>query len=540
VQARIEGVSHKFPQAVLVSLNDRNPQLHDLYRIDITTGQKELVLENEGFLNFVTDDDYRPRLAMRLTPEGGSQIFTREGAEWAPFAEISAADGLTTAPLGLDEAGDALYMLDSRGRNTAALVRIDLASRAAELLAEDGRADVSEALAHPVRKQIEAVAFNYDRKHWKVLDPAMAEDFAYLETVAAGDFEVTSRTLDDRKWIVAYLTDAGPVRYYLYERPERRARFLFSSRPALENLPLARMHPVMIRSRDGLELVSYLTLPVGTDPDQNARPDKPLPMVLWVHGGPWAREEWGYHPYHQWLSNRGYAVLAVNFRGSTGFGKQFVNAGDREWGARMHDDLVDAVEWAVRERIADAGRIGIMGGSYGGYATLVGLTLTPELFACGVDIVGPSSLVTLLESVPPYWKPLLDLFTQRIGDHRTEEGRAFLLERSPITHVERIKRPLLIGQGANDPRVKQAEADQIVQAMRAKNIPVTYVLFPDEGHGFARPENSLAFNAIAEAFLAAHLGGRYEPIGDDFGGASVQVPTGAEAIPALREALAGH
>jgi len=260
-------------------------------------------------------------------------------------------------------------------------------------------------------------------------------------------------------------------------------------------------------------------------------------MVLMVHGGPWGRDAWGYNPFHQWLANRGYAVLSVNFRGSTGFGKEFVNAGDMEWAGKMHDDLIDAVDWAVAERVADPDKVAIMGGSFGGYAALVGLTFTPEVFACGVDAAGPSNITTLFESIPPYWTPILNVFTNRVGDHRTEEGRQFLKERSPLTYVDKICRPLLIGQGANDPRVKQAEADQIVQAMQARDIPVTYALYPDEGHGFARPENRMSFNAVAEAFLAEHLGGRYEPVGDDFAGASITVPTGADQVAGVSDAL---
>jgi dipeptidyl aminopeptidase/acylaminoacyl peptidase len=260
-------------------------------------------------------------------------------------------------------------------------------------------------------------------------------------------------------------------------------------------------------------------------------------MVLMPHGGPWGRDVWGYHPWHQWLANRGYAVLAVNFRSSTGFGKAFVNAGDREWGGRILDDQQDAVQWAIARGIAERAKVAVMGGSFGGYSTLGGLTFKPEFYACGVDLVGPSSLITLLESVPPYWKPMLELFTTRVGDHRTEEGRKLLSRHSPLTQAHRICRPLLIGQGANDPRVKKAESDQIVQALQAKSIPVTYVLYPDEGHGFARPENTLSFCAIAEAFLAKCLGGRCEPIGGDFTGASLTVPAGAQDIPGLGAAL---
>lgn len=351
--------------------------------------------------------------------------------------------------------------------------------------------------------------------------------------------DVISRTLDDRFWLVTYAMDDGPARYYRFDRQRQQADFLFTDRQALEEQPLAKMQPTIIQSRDGLKLVSYYTLPLRSDSDGDGRPDRPLPMVLLVHGGPWARDEWGYKPLHQWLANRGYAVLSVNFRGSTGFGKEFVNAGDLEWGGKMHDDLIDGVNWAVEEGIADPERVAIFGGSYGGYATLVGLTHTPETFACGVDIVGSSNLKTLVESIPPYWQSMIEVFANRMGDHRTEEGRALLRERSPLTYADRIRRPLLIAQGANDPRVKRAESDQIVQAMQEKAIPVTYVLYTDEGHGFARPENSLSFSAITEAFLANVLGGRYEPIGSDFEGASFTVLTGVEEIPSLSEALAG-
>jgi dipeptidyl aminopeptidase/acylaminoacyl peptidase len=297
------------------------------------------------------------------------------------------------------------------------------------------------------------------------------------------------------------------------------------------------MHERVVKSRDVLDLVCYLSLPPGSDPDNDGRPEKPVPMVLEVHGGPWARDDWGFNSYHQWLANRGYAVLSVNYRGSTGFGKEFINAANGEWSGKMHDDLIDAVNWAVDEGIAPRDKVAIMGGSYGGYATLVGLTYTPDVFACGVDIVGPSSLVTLLQNVPEYWIPFMPVMKVRVGDVDTEEGRAELLKRSPLSLVDKIKRPLLIGQGANDPRVTQLEADQIVKAMTEKKIPVTYVLYPDEGHGFRRPENNKSFNAVTEAFLAKQLGGRFEPIGKDFTGAKITVPTGAEHVPGLAEAL---
>ncbi len=546
-RAEIENVSHRFPETILVGLNTRDPRYHDLYRVNIESGAMSLIQENPDFAGFVTDDDYRVRFASRMTNDGGSEYFRplSDGlgpgpagfSRWEPFMQVGIEDSLATHPIGFDKSGEVLYLADSRGRDTAALVGLDLRTGALTVLAEDPRADAGTALIHPTEYQIQAVAFNYTRQEWKILDPSIQPDFAHLATVADGEVSVTSRTLDDAKWTVAYIRDSGPVRYYAYDRETRNATFLFTNRDALENQPLARMHPEVIRSRDGLSLVSYLTLPVWANPRGTGRPDRRLPMVLLIHGGPWARDSWGLDNEHQWLANRGYAVLSVNYRGSTGFGKRFLNAGNFEWSGKMQADLIDALEWAVTEGIADRFRIAIMGGSYGGYATLVGLTATPERFACGVDIVGPSSLVTLLNTIPPYWEPALALFTSRVGDHRSEEGRRVLEGRSPLTFADRIRRPLLIGQGANDPRVKQSESDQIVAAMRRKEIPVTYVLYPDEGHGFARPENRMSFNAVAEAFLSRCLGGRYQPVGDDFKGSTIEVPVGAEWVPGLEAAL---
>jgi len=539
VQARIQAVSQKFPEEMLIALNDRDPTLHDIYRLNITTGEKSLVMENEGFVGFTTDDAYNVRFAMRLTPDGGSETFqaTEEGG-WEPFMEVAMEDLLTTGIVGFDKTGTILYLIDSRDRNTAAFFALDLGTGEQTLIADDPLADTSDLIIHPTEKIVQAVAFTYKRKHWQIIDESIAGDLAYLTTVADGDVEVVSRTLNDDYWMVAYSVDDGPVQYYCYDREEKSAEFLFTHRTALEGLSLATMHPAVIKSRDGLDMVSYYTLPVGSDSDSDGRPDEPLPMVLFVHGGPWARDNWGYDSVHQWLANRSYAVLSVNFRSSTGFGKAFTNAGNLEWGGKMHDDLIDAVNWTVREGIADPDRVAIMGGSYGGYATLWGMTNTSDTFACGVDIVGISNLVTLLETIPPYWQPQIELFATRVGDHRTEEGRAFLTKRSPLSYVDRIEKPLLIGQGANDPRVKQAESDQIVHAMQDADIPVTYLLYTDEGHGFARPENRLSFFAVTDAFLAEHLGGRYEPIGDDFEESSIIVKCGAEEVPGLAEAIA--
>lgn len=538
VQAQLQGASPLFPEEILVGLNDRSPQWHDLYRINLLTGQRTLLEQNDRFLGYLADDDYRLVVALQMTPDGGLAVHRRAGdGSWQPVEQVPPEDMLTTEPAGIDRAGKVVYWKDSRGRNTSAVIAQNLVSGERVLLAEDARADAQDVLLHPADHHVQAVSFVYERKRWQVIDPALEPDLAYLRTVADGEIEIASRTLDDRFWVVIYLVDDGPARFYLFDRQQRAARFLFTNRPALEGQPLVRMHPVIIRSRDGLELVSYVSLPSGSDSDDDGIPDQPLPLVLNPHGGPWARDFWGFNPWHQWLANRGYAVLCVNFRSSTGLGKTFTNAGDREWGGKILADQVDAVRWAIAQGIADPAKVAVMGGSFGGYSTLAGLTFYPELYACGVDIVGPSNLITLLESIPPYWKPMLELFTTRVGDFRTEEGRSLLKAHSPLTFADRIRAPLLIGQGANDPRVKQAEADQIVAALQAKNIPVTYVLYSDEGHGFARPANSLSFYAIAEAFLAKCLGGRYEPVGDDFAGSSLQVLVGAGDVPGLVQAL---
>ena len=551
ITAEVGAISHKYPDEIVAAVNNRNASLHDVYRVNIKTGNMTLIQENNGFLGFYVDNDYNVRFAVNMTPDGGKAIFKPAGnGSWTSFMKIGMEDERTTNILGFDKTGEVVYMADSRDRDTAALYALNLKTGEKTLLAEDAQSDlnwiwtyeivglyVPQILVHPTERNVQATAFNYERVHWKVIDPAIAHDLEYLEKAADGDFHVMSRTLDDNAWIVEYTVDNVPKRYYYYDRKNGEARFLFTGFSGLEGRPLAKMNPAVMKSRDGLDMVSYYTLPLNSDSNDDGIPDKPLPMVLFIHGGPWLRDDWGYSADHQWLANRGYAVLSVNFRGSTGFGKNFTNAGNMEWGRKMQDDLIDAVNWAVSKRIADPERVAFMGGSYSGYAALVGMTITPETFACGVDICGMSNLTDWIESFPPYWQSVIDLMAVRVGDVRTEKGRKLLSERSPINYVDRIQKPLLIAQGANDPRARQNESDRIVQAMQAKNLPVTYVLYPDEGHGFARPENRLSFYAVTEAFLAQHLGGRFEPAGDDFLNSSITVPAGAEEIPGLDVAL---
>jgi dipeptidyl aminopeptidase/acylaminoacyl peptidase len=533
------GASSTIKDRLLLGLNNRDPQWHDVHMLDLATGALELVIENNAYAGFMADDNLVLRMAMRQNEAGGTDYFrvTDNVVEAEPFETSAMEDALTTAPAGYTADGATLYWIDSRGRDTAALFAQDTATGAKRLIAEDERADITSTLRHPVTGEVEAYAVNYLTRQWVATDPGIAAALAWLGERLEGDFGVNSRTDDDTVWIVWNDPLTRPVRTFIYDRVTQTLIPFYVSRPDLEGAPLQPMHPLEIASRDGLTLPCYLTLPPGSDADGDGRPDAPVPMVLLVHGGPWARDAYGFNSAHQLLANRGYGVLSVNFRGSTGFGKGFINAGNKQWGLAMHDDLIDAVDWAVAQGIAQKDKVAIMGGSYGGYATLAGLTFTSEVFACGVDIVGPSNLETLLSTIPPYWAPMVKIFHERMGDPSTEEGLALLRAASPLYKADQITKPLLIAQGANDPRVKQSESDQIVGAMQAAGIPVTYVLYPDEGHGFARPENSIAFYAIAENFLAECLGGRAEPLGDALAPASAQIIEGAGHVKGLEAAL---
>jgi dipeptidyl aminopeptidase/acylaminoacyl peptidase len=539
-RAQLEKLSPRQPTAVLVAINDRDPKVFDIYKVDLLTTKRTLVVQNnDSFADFHIDDNLVVRFGEKKLPDGSNQLLvpqTTGGATtWQVFDTIPFEDAETTSVTSFDPSGKAVYLEDSRGRDTAALVAVDLATKKQTVIAEDAKADVGSVIVHPTKHTLQAVSFNYLRESWKVLDPSIQKDFDHLAKLEDAEFRVGSRALDDRTWIVLTTSEQHPVHYYLWDRSKQKGTFLFAARPELEKQPLVKMTPVEITSRDGLALVSYLSLPASADPDGDGKPNSAVPMVLYVHGGPYSRDLWGYNAAHQLLANRGYAVLSVNYRGSTGFGKKFINASNLQWSKAMHNDLLDAVAWAVQHGVTAKDSVCIMGGSYGGYATLVGVAMTPDVFRCGVDIVGPSNLVTLLATIPPYWGPSVALlFRARMGNPDSPEGKALLLAASPLTHVADIKRPLLIGQGANDPRVKRSESEQIVAAMKTRHLPVTYIVFPDEGHGFVRPVNSIAFFGAAEAFLSAHLGGTYLPLTKgELEASTMQIPEGKDGIPGL-------
>ena len=539
-RAEVVAISNKHKDRILVGLNNRDPKWHDVYSLDLKTGKLSLLQKNDGYASFLADEDLNLRIAAKARDDGGTDFYrlTNGTIEPKPFGSINLEDSLSTNPVGFTADGKTLYWIDSRGRNTAALIAQDVATGKQMVLGESPKADIGNVLVNPTTLRAEAYQADYLKPEWTPLDPSVGASLSWLQAQLHASPVVQARTDADDKWIVAADPVVEPVSTYLYDRKAQKLTKLYTGRPELVGAPLVPMWPVEIRSRDGLTLPSYLTLPASADANRDGRADARVPMVLFVHGGPWGRDAYGYNAYAQWLANRGYAVLQVNYRASTGFGKSFTTAGNLQWGKKMHDDLIDAVDWAVANGVTSPDKVAIMGGSYGGYATLAGMTMTPDKFRCGVDIVGPSNLFTLLQTIPPYWEAGKQQFYQRMGNPTTEEGRAVLKAASPLSYVDKIKNPLLIGQGANDPRVNKRESDQIVAAMKAKNIPVTYVLFPDEGHGFARPANNIAFNAVAENFLQPCLGGRAEPIGSAFHGSSIQVLKGADHVKGVEQSLA--
>lgn len=537
-------LSPRKPDQLLVELNDRDPSSFDVHAIDLSTGRRRLVARNDGqFSAWIVDRDLAVRFGQRVAEDGTRVWMVKRGKRWRRYDGIPPEDVLATAFLGFAANAREFYTLDSRGRDTAALFVVDAATKARRLLHADPHVDLGgwhqawigpSTLVHPTEANVQAILVDDGRPRWVAIDPRVAKDLDALAELDPGMPRVTSRTLDDATWIVAFESDVRSRRFYRWDRRTQRGELLFAERPEFDAHALVPMRPVTIEARDGLSLPSYLLLPRHADADADGQPERAVPMVLSVHGGPWYRDRWGFNPVFQLLADRGYAVLSVNFRGSTGFGKAFTNAGDGQWGKAMQDDLLDAVDWAVGHGVARKDAICITGYSYGGYATLVGLTKTPDVFACGVDIVGPSNLVTTFEGIPPAWREDARLFQRRVGDWHTDAGRQALLDLSPLTHVDRITKPLLVAHGANDTRAQRRESDQIVAAMQAKGIPVGYLVFPDEGHFFVRPENNRAFFAVAEAFLSLHIGGDHQPIDDaELRASSMVVEAGARWLPGL-------
>ncbi|MDD4932567.1 MAG: S9 family peptidase [Methylacidiphilaceae bacterium] len=501
VKVHLQADDPSHPRSILLSLNRRDAKLFDVYDLSLAEKRLRLLAENPGnVLEWEEDHQYAIRARLAMLPGARQEVSVRRTVD-APWKAV--------ASWGPDESGGlvgfspddrSLWILSTVGANAERLLEIDPESGKQTVLAEDPQYDVAAVLTHPKTYRLEAVGFEREKLEWRFFDPQVRDAFDYLQSQHPGEVTIVSRDFADTTWAVSYSSDIDPASFYLFRPREKHLDFLFASRPELASYRLAPMEPISFPARDGLLLHGYLTLPLGAAGR--------VPFVLLVHGGPWARDSWGFSPLVQLLANRGYGVLQVNFRGSTGYGKEFVNAGDREWGGKMQTDLVDAKRWAVAHGFADPEKVAIMGMSYGGYATLAALAFVPGEFACGVEAMGPSNLLTLSRSIPPYWEPMRALFEKRLGSPGKDE--AFLRERSPLFAAERIRAPLLIAQGVNDVRVKQAESDQIVEAMRKHGLAVEYLLFPDEGHGFVRPEDRLQFYRATEKFLAKRLGGRVD------------------------------
>jgi dipeptidyl aminopeptidase/acylaminoacyl peptidase len=500
VQCRLIAHRKRFPNDVLVALNKDNPQLHDVYHLDLTTGALDKIVENPGFLGWVVDYDLQVRGAVKPTSEGGKVIMVRddESSDWRPLLEVAPEDAETTGPFGFTKDGASMFLQTSVGSNTGRIVKMEIASGAVEVIAEDPDYDIAGAIVNPDTRDIDGVMVYGDRLQYNIFDDSMRADVEALQRLSPGDLMISDRDSDDKTWLVAFDTDSGPVKFYTWDRAGKQATFLFDHRPELNNYPLVPMEPFTFAARDGLRIHGYLTLPAQIQQTH-------LPAVLVVHGGPWTRDGWGLDPEAQWLANRGYACVHVNFRGSSGYGKDFLNEGNQQWGAKMHDDLLDALDHLVAQGIIDRDRVAIYGGSYGGYAALIGATFTPDVFKCAISMVGPSNLNTLIDSFPEYWKPMIATWHKRVG-----EDRDFLWSRSPLSRVDDIAIPILIAQGENDPRVNRAESEQIVAAMRERGIDHEYAMYENEGHGLVKPENRLDFYHRADRFLAKHLGGRAE------------------------------
>jgi dipeptidyl aminopeptidase/acylaminoacyl peptidase len=498
VRADLLDLPRERPGEALIVLNQRDREVFDVHRLELESGKLTLVEQNPGDVDSWVVDTHGAVRACVAKVGTDTELRVRDEVT-GPFRKLARySDAEDASAQAFSKDGTFLYVTDARGSNTTRLMKLDLATAKESVIAEDPNYDVGEPVISDVTHELVAVAFERERLEYQSFDKQFTIDLTALRKVHEGDVLFRSADATESKWIVAFNSPTDPGATYLYDRATGAAQFLYRPRPWLKPDELAAMQPISYESRDGLTIHGYLTTPRDVTP-------RGLPLVLVVHGGPWARDEWGYDGEAQWLANRGYAVLQVNYRGSTGYGKKFLEAGNREWGGRMLDDLIDGVDWAVAQGTADRARLAIYGGSYGGYATLSALAFRPGVFRCGVDYVGISNLLTFMKTIPPYWETFRPVMYRRIGD--PEKDADFLRSRSPLFSADKINVPLLIAQGYNDPRVNVKEAEQIKAALEARGHPVEYVLKMDEGHGFANPENRLDFYGKIEAFLARYLAG---------------------------------
>ncbi len=507
VRVEIIEIPKSDPDTIYIGLNDRDKAWHDLYRLKLSTGEKTLVRKNtERITGWTFDLKGNLRMATRSAENGDTEVLRVDQDKFTKIYSCNVFE--SCGPERFHKDGKHVYFETNKGADVdlISLMLMDPETGKMDLVESDPlkQSDLTGARFSEATDELVLTLYYGERRRRYYHDKGFEKDLKWLENkLPDKEVSIASDTRDEQTWLITAASDTEPGETYLFDRKTHKLTLQYKIREKLPREALATMKPVKYKSSDGLEIPAYLTLPKGV-------PAKNLPALLIPHGGPWARDLWGYNSLAQFFANRGYAVLMPNFRGSTGYGKKFLDAGNKEWGKKMQDDVTWGAKYLVSEGIADPKRIGILGGSYGGYATLAGVTFTPDLYAAAVDIVGPSNLITLLESIPPYWEPIRKLFYERMGNPTTPDGKALLTERSPLTYADKIKTPLLVVQGANDPRVNKREADQIVIALRDRGYPVEYLLAPDEGHGFARPVNNMALFMASEKFLAKHLGGRYQ------------------------------
>ena len=542
LKTSILSMSDKNVSEIAISENKMSVPFPNAYKLNLDTGDKQLIIESKpGVFTYFVDYDYEPRLNLALNQAGSFELQSRTADSWGKYHSIKNEDrgnflaNFSNEIIHMGVDNKYLYAVSSKNRDTNGLFKWDLTTGQKELLAEDTSTDLNRVIYDQKTHQPIAYASMWKRKIWHALDKTLQAELDFMmQYHPASDVHVESQSADNNLWTLRLMGPNNPTTYYLFNLKQKKMTKLFTAAPHYESIALAPMYPYEMTSPDGLEYISYYTLPVGSDLDTDGIPDKPMPSLMLVHGGPSdERAQYAFGGLLQWLSNRGYATFFVNFRGSAGFGKEFMSAQNGEWGGKMHQDLLDQVDWAVNKGIADKDHFGILGGSYGGYATLVGATMTPDVFACAISIVGPSTL----EKFMPHWN--VDMMSITLGgDPRTEDGLKFLASRSPVNFAHQTKIPVLVVQGAEDARVPQDQSDRLVQKMQKAGVDVTYLLYPDEGHGIIKPHNTKSLWGISEQFLANCLGGRAEPIGDKLEGSTLQVPVGADQVKGLAEILA--
>ena len=537
VQTKIVKASARRPGEILVGLNLRDRRYRDIYRINLETGERTEVYRNaDNYIDVIADPDFNIRLGVRGNADGSSTYFRLDPAGRSELMTIPLISLRNSRSLGLDGKGQ-LLMFDSRQSDKAGLVSLDIATGVRTPIADAKRADIVEAIFDEKTNALLATREDPLTGEWTVRSPEVQAEFSAIAAALKGPFKIAGQTPDNERWLLLETEPGHPDRYWWWSRKSRTIAALFSTRPEMERAALAKRIPVSIASRDGLTLPSYLTLPRNAKLRADVMPEAAVPLVLLVHGGPWLRDDLAFDSQHAWLADRGYAVLSVNFRGSGGFGSAFMAAGDKQWSGTMHNDLIDAVDWAIAKGVTSKDRVAAMGLSYGGYSTLVSLSFTPDRFQCGVDLAGPSNLVRQVAGMPVWWTWQRPQFVNRVGDPTTEEGAADLMRRSPIARVDAISKPLLVTNGANDPRIFPSQSEEIVDALKVRDKPVTYAFYPDEGHVYAKDATNISFAAVAEHFLSKCLGGRAEPYGRDLANSRIEIRTGGSLVPGLEQAL---